>query len=149
MAVEQDAALRVQELEQRQAGAELVHEVRVGVQRRELGGEEGDLEDEVELSQDGAQDAEAREDGRGHNCVAADADVEGACCIIAIVRLPKYKYIVLKYGGGLVRMFSPTISSFVKAVFRIAMTGEYDDSMSAVLQPDGCVDDQSFGTANA
>lgn len=33
----------------------------------------------MELAEDRAQDAEAREDGGGDEGVAADADVEGAC----------------------------------------------------------------------
>lgn len=53
MAVEEDAGARVHELQEGDAGAELVDEEGVGGEGVQLGGEE-DLDDEVELSQDGA-----------------------------------------------------------------------------------------------
>lgn len=37
-----------------------------------------DLYEQVDLAQDGAHNAESREDRGRNNCVATDADVEGA-----------------------------------------------------------------------
>ena len=74
MAVEEDANARIEVAEQRQAGAELIDEEGVGLQRLQLGGER-DLDDDVELAQDGAKDGEAREDAGGKEGIAADADI--------------------------------------------------------------------------
>lgn len=42
-----------------------------------------------------------------------------------------------------------TISRFVKAVLGIAVTCEYDDFVTPLLQTDGGIHDQALGTANA
>lgn len=80
MAVEQDWDLGggAQELEEGQAGGELVDEEGGGGEGAQLGGEEGDVQDQVQLARDGAEDAEAGEDGGRDEGVAPDADVERA-----------------------------------------------------------------------
>ena len=65
MAVEEDGGVRDEELEEREAGAELVDEEGGWAEEREFGGKETDLEDEVELAKDGAQDGEAPEERGG------------------------------------------------------------------------------------
>ena len=47
-------------------------------------GREVDLQDEVQLPQDGAEDAEAREEIGRDDGVPADADVEGSCGVVRI-----------------------------------------------------------------
>ena len=78
MAVKEDWGPGEQHLEQRESGAELVDEEGRGRDRRQFRGEEGDLEDEMKLSEDSAQDGEAAQDGWRDECVATDSDVEGA-----------------------------------------------------------------------
>ncbi len=74
MAVENCMGIWEKVGEEWDAGAELVDEECVGVERGEFGGE-ADLKDEVELSGYGAEDGEAREYGLGDEGVAPDADV--------------------------------------------------------------------------
>lgn len=76
VAVEEDAAARVEVLEQREAGAELVDEEGIGRELPELP-VEVNLDDQVQLAQDGAEDAEAGQDRGRDDGVAADSDVEG------------------------------------------------------------------------
>lgn len=124
MAVEEYVRRRGVELgreagQQRQAGAELVDEEAVGLEVGELAREDGDLQDEVYLAEDGAEDGEARQDRRRHDGVAADADVESA------------------------------VAGFVEAVTRVAVAREDDDSVAALLQANGSVHDQALGAADA
>lgn len=124
MAVEEYVRRRGVELgreagQQRQAGAELVDEEAVGLEVGELAREDGDLQDEVYLAEDGAEDGEARQDRLRHDGVAADADVEGA------------------------------VAGFVEAVTRVAVAREDDDSVAALLQANGGVHDQALGAADA
>jgi hypothetical protein len=78
VAVEQHPRARPQEPQQRHAGADLVDEEDRGAQPRELVGEDGDLQDQVQLTQDGAEDGEAAKDCRRDERVAADAHVKGS-----------------------------------------------------------------------
>ena len=43
----------------------------------------------------------------------------------------------------------PTISSFVKAVSRIAVAGEDRDAVAKILEADGGIDDETLGAADA
>ena len=71
------------------------------------------------MTEDGAKDLKAAKYGGGGNGVASDANIEGA------------------------------IPCLGEAVRRIAMGGEYGDSMAQILQADCCVDYQTFCSAYA
>lgn len=77
MAVEEQRHILVRVLQQGQAGGELVDEEGARPEGGELA-REGDGEEEVPLAQDGAEDGQAGEEGRGDEPGAADADVEGS-----------------------------------------------------------------------
>lgn len=77
VAVEEDAAARVEVLEQGEAGAQLVDEEGIGRKLPELR-VEVNLDDQVQLAQDGAEDAEAGQNRGRDDGVAADSDVEGS-----------------------------------------------------------------------
>lgn len=70
MAVEDDAWAGLQQAQEGNAGAELVDEEGRGCELGELVGEEGDLQDEVHLAQDGAEDGEAAKHGGRNERVA-------------------------------------------------------------------------------
>ena len=67
----------VEELQEGHVGGELVDEEVRGLEGAKLAAQ-GDLDYEVQLAEDGADDGEAREDGCWEEGVAPDADVEGA-----------------------------------------------------------------------
>lgn len=77
MAVEEYGRPRLEVLQEGQPRTQLVNKEGIGPEGGELAisiyGDE-----EVELAQDGAEDAETREDGGRDDGVAPDADVEGA-----------------------------------------------------------------------
>lgn len=77
MAVEQDGRPRLEELQEGQPRAELVDEEGIGPQGRELA-VEADLDEEVQLPRDGAEDAEPGEDRGWEDGVAAHANFEGS-----------------------------------------------------------------------
>lgn len=77
MAIEESADVGMEGLEEGKPGRELVREEDGGFEGGEFGGKT-DLEDEVDLAQDGAEDSEAGEDGRGDYSVSPDAYIEGA-----------------------------------------------------------------------
>lgn len=78
VAVEEGLDIRMEGLEEGEPGGELIGEEHCGFQGGEFG-RQADLEDEVDLAEDGAEDGKAREDGGGDYGVSPDADVEGAC----------------------------------------------------------------------
>lgn len=78
MAVEEDATYGVQQAQEWQPRTELVDKVGIWAYRSKFGGEVY-LQDEVELSKNGAEDAEAREYRRRNYAVASNADIESAC----------------------------------------------------------------------
>lgn len=80
MTVEYDTRTRLQQAQKRDAGAELIDEERRRRELSKLVGEKGDLEDEVHLAQDGAEDSEAAEKCRRYKSCAAHADIEGTFC---------------------------------------------------------------------
>lgn len=80
MAVEENRRVRVEEAHEGQAGGELVDDEGAGLEGLEFAGE-GDLDEELEVAQDGAEDGEAVEDGHGDGPSAADTDIECACRI--------------------------------------------------------------------
>ena len=69
---------RCEEAEEWHACAQLVDEEEIGSEVGELGREDSDREDEVELAEGSAEDGEPGEDGGRHEGVATDADIEGA-----------------------------------------------------------------------
>jgi hypothetical protein len=77
VAVEEDGHAGQNPLKQWGACAELVDEKGVGFQVLELGGEEADLEDEDELSGNGAEDGETTSNGC-REPVPSNTDIEGA-----------------------------------------------------------------------
>lgn len=87
MAVEEYRCLWPQEGEEGYAGGELVDEEARRVYLGEFRGEESNRQDEVDLAEDGAEDGEAAEDGRGDDGVASYADVEGSCLHITIISI--------------------------------------------------------------
>lgn len=42
-----------------------------------------------------------------------------------------------------------TIAGFVKAMLRVAVTREHDDSVAAILQANGCVHNESLSASDA
>lgn len=110
VAVEQDSRMRVQPAEEGDASAQLVHKKGRRVQVAQLRAQKADLEEEVELSQDGAEDGEASQDGGRDEGVAADTNVESACITSVLV---VYGQIALQ-----------TILRFIEAVSRIAVARE-------------------------
>lgn len=80
---------------------------------------ERDLDEELEVAQDDADDGEAVEDGHGDGPFAVDADIEGA------------------------------IATLVKAVVAIAMIRKDDNVVSALLQPNRRINNQALSAANA
>lgn len=77
MAVEQHGDAREEVPEEREAGAELVDDYGGRGQGLQLRGEVN-VQEEVELAENGAEDRQAGEDGGGEEVVSADADVEGS-----------------------------------------------------------------------
>lgn len=80
MTVEYDTWARLQQAQKRDAGAELIDEKRCRCELSELIGEESDLQDEVHLTKDGAEDSEAAEESRRYDRCAAHANIEGTFC---------------------------------------------------------------------
>lgn len=78
MAVEDDARAGLEQAEEGYAGAELVDEEGRGGEPCQFAGEEGNLQDQVQLAEDGTEDGEAPEDGGGDESVAAHAHIEGS-----------------------------------------------------------------------
>lgn len=79
MTVEQYPHVGKEVAHQRHAGGQLVDEKGIGLEGLQFAGELGDGQEEIEVAQDGEEDFEAREEGRGEERGAADADVEGSC----------------------------------------------------------------------
>lgn len=77
VAVEEDGLRGKEVAQQRQAGRELVDDEGAGLQRAQFTGD-GDVDDEVDVAEDGAEDGEAGENRHGDEPVAADSDFEGA-----------------------------------------------------------------------
>lgn len=77
MAVEEDGGGGVQEAQERQASRELVDDEGTGAKSGQLLGE-GDVEDELDVAEDGAEDGEAGEEGGRDGRGGAYADVEGS-----------------------------------------------------------------------
>lgn len=83
VAVEEDAGCGAEETQEGDAGAELVHKDVVVV--LELRGQK-EVQGEVQLAQNGAEDAEAAEEVWWEERVSSYADFEGACLRDGIVR---------------------------------------------------------------
>lgn len=77
MAVEQNRRIGGDESQQRKAGGELVDDKGAGLESFQFAGER-DLDEELEMAQDGADNGEAVEDGHGDGPFPVDADIEGA-----------------------------------------------------------------------
>lgn len=80
MAVEEDGRRRLA-LEERQPGAKLINKESIGGKVLELVSEKGDMDDEMELAQDGAEDGEAAEYGCGYDRVSPNSYIECAFSI--------------------------------------------------------------------
>lgn len=88
VAVEQDGGRRVQVLQKGQAGGELVDEKGARPQSSELAGEVNS-EQKVNVSSNGAENGQAREDGHGDEPVAADSNIKSAFLIRVREFLPQ------------------------------------------------------------
>ena len=143
VAVEEDGGGR-EARQQRDAGAELVDEEGVRGEVVQLARHQADLEDEVQLAQDGAQDGEAAEEGRRDERVAAHADIKRACWVGAAKEAGRSASRSVLYVCT-----QHTVADLVEAVAAIAVAREDDDAVAALLQTDGGVDDQPLGAAYA
>ncbi|PMB68569.1 hypothetical protein BM221_005149 [Beauveria bassiana] len=132
VAVKDDARLGGDEQAQPgQAGGELVDDEDGGLEVLELAGEPN-VQQEVDVAQDGAENGKPAKEGARDEPRALDADIERGG----------------REGGG--RGGSKlTIATFVKAVVRVAVV-RVDDYLGAlVLQAGGGVDDEALGAADA
>jgi hypothetical protein len=99
----------------------------------------------VQLACDRAEDAEPPEKGWWEEGVASDADIECsffAACIST--RVIVSGFLALKREGRWL-----TISRLVETVLWIAMAREDDDFVAAVLEANGGVYYEAFGTSDA
>lgn len=135
MAVEEDGGAWGEEAEEGDAGGELVDED--VVEGLDLAGEE-EVEGEVELAEDGAEDGEAAEEVWGEEGVAGDADGEGAWGVLAVRRLN-----IIPGVGEIC-----TITSLIEAMPRVAVGSVDDNFVPPVLKPDSCIDDQPLRSPN-
>ena len=78
VAVEDDAGAGREQPQEGDAGAELVDKEAGGGEAAQLVGEEGDVQDQMHLAEDGADDGEAAEERGRDERVAANAHVEGS-----------------------------------------------------------------------
>ena len=77
MAVEEDGDGRVEVAQKGESGRELIDDKSVRLQVAKFA-RECDLEDEVDVSEDGAKDSKAGEDGHGDEPIASNTNIEGS-----------------------------------------------------------------------
>jgi hypothetical protein len=125
----------------------LVDEEGRGRELGELVREEGDLEDEVHLAQDGAEDGEAAEEGLRNDCVPAHTNIEGTFTKKVKSQLPSFR---MSMGRRVPQQYGKrTVASFIETVIWVTVGSKDSNLVSSVLQSHSSVDDKTLRPANA